>query len=90
MEEVAEALNEEWRGGKTRVHFVPEYYRASRDLFRGWLEEQGHAPESIGSHAGISDTSQLLAVAPEHIRIDERHLEELNGPRRIAQRHGDG
>ena len=72
MEEVAAALNEEWRGGEFRVHFVPEYYRASRDKFRQWLQEQGHAPETIGSHAGISDTSQLMAVAPEHIRLDKR------------------
>ena len=30
MEEVALALNAEWRGGKTRVHFVPEYYSEKR------------------------------------------------------------
>ena len=70
MREVAAGLNEEWRGSEARVHFVPEYYSANG--FREWLQEQGHAPETIGGHAGISDTSQLLAVAPEHIRLDER------------------
>ena len=69
MEEVALALNAEWRGGKTRVHFVPEYY--SGNGFVEWLKTQGETEESIGSHAGISDTSQLLAVAPRHIRKDK-------------------
>ncbi len=66
MKEVALALNAEWRGGKTRVHFVPEYY--SGNGFVEWLKSQGETEESIGTHAGISDTSQLLAVAPQHIR----------------------
>jgi creatinine amidohydrolase/Fe(II)-dependent formamide hydrolase-like protein len=69
MEEVALALNAEWRGGKTRVHFVPEYY--SDNGFTDWLKTQGETDESIGTHAGISDTSQLLAVAPQHIRKDK-------------------
>jgi creatinine amidohydrolase/Fe(II)-dependent formamide hydrolase-like protein len=69
MKEVALALNAEWRGGKTRVHFVPEYY--SDNGFTDWLKTQGETDESIGTHAGISDTSQLLAVAPEHIRKDK-------------------
>ncbi len=70
MEEVAAALNDEWRGGVTQVHFVPEYYSANG--FREWLESQGEKSEAIGRHAGITDTSQLMAVAPEHIRMDAR------------------
>lgn len=69
MKEVALALNAEWRGGKTRVHFVPEYY--SENGYPEWLKSQGETEESIGTHAGISDTSQLLAVAPQHIRKDK-------------------
>ena len=70
MKEVAAALNEEWRGGKTRVLYVPDYYYDGG--FNDWLKTQGETDETIGRHAGISDTSQLLAVAPEHIRLDER------------------
>jgi len=69
MKEVALALNAEWRGGKTRVHFIPEYY--SDNGFTDWLKTQGETDESIGTHAGISDSSQLLAVAPQHIRNDK-------------------
>ncbi len=70
MKEVAEALNEEWRGGPTRVLFVADYY--SNNGISEWLESQGETDESIGRHAGIRDTSQLLAVAPEHVRLDAR------------------
>ncbi len=70
MKEVSEHLNEEWNGKKTRVHFVGDYYSANG--FREWLKTQGETDETIGRHAGISDTSQLLAVAPEHIRLDKR------------------
>jgi creatinine amidohydrolase/Fe(II)-dependent formamide hydrolase-like protein len=34
------------------------------------IEEHGETEETIGGHAGISDTSQLLYVAPQHIRGD--------------------
>ncbi|MGH9322888.1 MAG: creatininase family protein [Vicinamibacteria bacterium] len=69
MGEVASALNEEWKGGKTRVHFVPEYY--SKNGYPEWLLTRGETKETIGSHAGISDTSQLLAIAPQHVRNAE-------------------
>ena len=72
MRTVSEMLNEEWAGeGKAgRVHFVGDYY--SGNGFREWLmEEHGYDAETIGGHAGISDTSQLLHVAPQHIRQDQ-------------------
>ena len=70
MEAVSALLNAEWANDTARVHFVGDYY--SNNGFREWLESQGETPETIGSHAGISDTSQLLAVAPQHIRLDKR------------------
>jgi len=70
MKEVSSALNEEWRGGETRVHFVSDYY--SGNGITEWLVSQGEDPDDIGSHAGIRDTSQLLVAAPQHIRLDKR------------------
>lgn len=69
MQQVAEMLNDEWADGEARVHFVGDYY--GNNGFREWLIEQGETPETIGGHAGISDTSQLLAVDPRHIRTDQ-------------------
>ena len=70
MQQVAEMLNEEWRSRGTRVHFIGDYYSAHG--FSDWLIEQGETEESIGSHAGISDTSQLMAIAPRHVREGRR------------------
>ena len=69
MEAVATMLNEEWGGEGSRVHFVGDYY--ANNGFRDWLVEQGEVPDSIGGHAGISDTSILLHVEPRHIRQDK-------------------
>ena len=67
--EVTEALNKEWRGKPARVHDVSDYY--ANNGFRGWLEADGETPDAIGRHAGITDTSQLLYVNPQHIRTDK-------------------
>jgi creatinine amidohydrolase/Fe(II)-dependent formamide hydrolase-like protein len=69
MTQVSEMLNKEWTGSGVRIHFVPEYYRGTG--FSEWLMAQGEKKEDIGSHAGITDTSQLLAVEPRHIRKDK-------------------
>ena len=69
MKAVSEALNKEWAGSGVRIHFVPEYYSGTG--FSEWLMTQGEKKEDIGTHAGITDTSQLLAVAPQHIRKDK-------------------
>ena len=72
MAAVAEMLNAEWAadGSPSRVLYVADYYRGNG--FRDWLLEQGFAPEAIGSHAGITDTSQLWHVAPDQIRPEAR------------------
>ena len=70
MSQVAEMLNQEWDGTPARVHFVGDYYSANG--ITEWLVSQGETRESIGSHAGIADTSQLMFVAPEHIRDGAR------------------
>jgi creatinine amidohydrolase len=71
MKQVAESLNQEWAGTGVRVHFVPEYYSGSGESFRVWLEQQGEKKEDIGTHAGITDTSQLMAIDPKLIRKDK-------------------
>src|SRR6185503_6624663 len=68
LQRVAALLNKEWARGDVRVHFVGDYY--SEDAFTRWLEAQGETQATIGTHAGISDTSQLMAVDPKGIRMD--------------------
>jgi len=71
MKQVSELLNKEWAGAGVRIHFIPEYYSGSGESFRDWLISQGEKKEDVGTHAGITDTSQLLAIAPQHIRKDK-------------------
>ncbi len=69
LQAVATLLNTEWANTDVRVHFVPDYYNENR--FRAWLQSQGEKTEDVGTHAGISDTSQLLALNPAWIRKDK-------------------
>ena len=68
---VAAKLNEEWQGGTTKVYALTDYYEEGRVHYRAWLEAAfGYGDEVIGSHAGISDTSQMLFVHPTGVRKD--------------------
>jgi creatinine amidohydrolase len=69
MKAVAEMLNKEWAGSGVRIHFVPEYYSGTG--FSKWLQSQGEKEEDIGTHAGITDTSQLMAIDAKLIRKDK-------------------
>jgi len=69
LQSAASLLNKEWAKTDVRVHFVSEYYKESP--FREWLQGQGEKREDIGTHAGIVDTSQLMAVNPNGIRSDK-------------------
>jgi len=69
MEAVAAQLNDEWDGDGATVHFIGDYY--ANNGFREWLLEQGETDETIGRHAGISDTSILLYTDPQHIRQNQ-------------------
>ena len=65
---VAAELNAEWKGSGVKVIHVGDYYAANGQF--DWLLTQDETTSSIGSHAGIRDTSELLAVYPDGIRSD--------------------
>ncbi len=69
MTAVATALTEEWKAESVKVHSLTDYYGIGREHYRAWLLAQfGYSDDVIGSHAGISDTSQLLHVRPAGVR----------------------
>ena len=69
MTAVASKLNEEWKGGGTRVYSLTAYYNEGREHYRAWMDAAfGYGDDIIGSHAGISDTAQMLHVRPAGIR----------------------
>jgi len=70
LRKVADKLNHEWAGSTARAHAVGEYYEAvSRDYVAA-LKARGFSEKEIGIHAGLADTSLMLAIDPSLVRAD--------------------
>src|SRR5207237_2545545 len=54
-----------------RVHYIPDLYYKSQKEISAYLEEHGM---SVGAHAGMSDTSQVMALDTEHRWIRTERL----------------
>jgi creatinine amidohydrolase len=65
---VAARLNREWATTPVRVHAIEEYYRASETGFRQLLAARGYREHELGTHAGLTDTSLMLAIDPRMVR----------------------
>jgi creatinine amidohydrolase len=65
---VADRLDKEWAGQPVRVHAIGEYYRASESEFGRLLKGKGYREDEIGTHAGLADTSLMLALDPRLVR----------------------
>jgi creatinine amidohydrolase/Fe(II)-dependent formamide hydrolase-like protein len=77
LRRAAELLNKEWSGSGTRAHFISDYYTAISSNqtplgpFDAWIRAQGEKDGDVGSHAGIKDTSTLMAVEAMHFKQGE-------------------
>jgi creatinine amidohydrolase/Fe(II)-dependent formamide hydrolase-like protein len=67
---VADHLDRLWAGTPARAHYIAEYYRAATSGFGEILRAHGYSAAEIGTHAGVADTSLLMAVAPAMVRAD--------------------
>jgi creatinine amidohydrolase len=67
---VATKLNREWASSNVRAHAVTRYYDAAQIDFARILKDQGFTPAEIGTHAGLNDTSLMLALDPSLVRED--------------------
>jgi creatinine amidohydrolase/Fe(II)-dependent formamide hydrolase-like protein len=67
--EVAARLSREWAAEGVKVISVNDYYEAAGDDQNRYLEAQGETPATIGQHAGITDTSELMAVHPQGVDL---------------------
>jgi creatinine amidohydrolase/Fe(II)-dependent formamide hydrolase-like protein len=65
---VAERLNREWKGGPAQVFADLDYYRISQGAYVSKLGAAGVKQSEIGSHAGLADTSLMLATDPSLVR----------------------
>ena len=67
---VANKLNREWASSNMRAHAITQYYEAAQIDFVRILKDQGFTLSEIGTHAGLSDTSLMLALDPSFVRED--------------------
>ena len=70
LRDVAQRLNREWAGSRSRVHYIGAYYQAASQGFNQALKARGLSDAQIGVHAGAADTSLMLAVDPARVRAD--------------------
>jgi creatinine amidohydrolase len=70
MTKAAAKLNREWAGTPTRAHAVEEYYLAGNKEYKDALRAKGFTDAEIGEHAGLADTSLMLAIDPSLVRTD--------------------
>jgi len=69
-EAVAQRLDREWAAMPVRAYALSEYYRASETEFGQLLKSKGYSEAEIGSHAGLLDTSLMMATDPNLVRAD--------------------
>ncbi|MES2959752.1 MAG: creatininase family protein [Pseudomonadota bacterium] len=82
LDRVAAKLNREW-GNTARVHALPEYYRAAQDEFAAMLKGRGFTADEVGLHAGLADTSLMLALDASQVRASLAAA-RLPGPQAAA------
>lgn len=97
MKVVADRLNREWSATPSvRVHALLEYYRVTQTTYVEALRGRGFGAAEIGTHAGLADTSLMLATDPSLVRADrlpsDERLNAENGvygdPRRSSAELG--
>ncbi|MBY0524101.1 MAG: creatininase family protein [Gemmataceae bacterium] len=70
MKAVAEKLNAKWSDGKTRFHFIPEFY--DYGAVAKWLKEQGIDQKPEGHHDDFAITAIMMTVDPTTVRFKQR------------------
>ena len=65
---VAAKLTREWAGQAVTVLHVADYYNVD-ELQKKYLREKGETSATIGDHAGLIDTSELLASHPQGVDL---------------------
>ena len=70
-ERVATRLNREWAVQPAcRVHALVDYYRVTQTAYIDALKARGFSVQEIGTHAGLADTSLMLAIDASLVRQD--------------------
>lgn len=84
---LAQRLSREWAVDGVKVISVDDYYGAAGEAQTQLLIGQGEMLKTIGQHAGITDTSELMAVHPQG--VDLSRLASFPFPREPTGADGD-
>ncbi|HEY1059643.1 MAG TPA: creatininase family protein [Limnobacter sp.] len=74
MVKVAAQLNQSWSkqpAKACRAHALTEYYESVQAPYVAELKRRGYSNAEIGLHAGLADTSLMLAVDPGLVRTEQ-------------------
>ncbi len=80
LRSVAQRLNREWAGSPSRVHHIAAYYEAATDDFAQALRERGAGAQPGGTHAGLADTSLMMAIDARQVRTDRLQAGDAASP----------
>src|SRR6185295_3370113 len=76
---VGERLNKEWEGSDVKVFACTDFYDKGHEYLEAWLFAQfGWDAQTVGSHAGIQDTSQMMYIRPDSVRFNRIADSEKN------------
>jgi creatinine amidohydrolase/Fe(II)-dependent formamide hydrolase-like protein len=67
---VAARLDGEWRASGVRVISLDAYYAEGDKAQQALLKARGETSATIGDHAGLQDTAELIAVHPAGVRME--------------------
>lgn len=70
LKQAAAELNKEWAGRGVHAHFIAAYYGATQTAYVQALRAKGLTDAQIGEHAGVADTSLMMAIDPAYVRAD--------------------
>jgi creatinine amidohydrolase/Fe(II)-dependent formamide hydrolase-like protein len=70
-QQAAQKINKEWAADtRFRALALTTYYEASQGPFIQALRSKGYSDAEIGTHAGLADTSMMLAIDKSLVRMD--------------------
>jgi creatinine amidohydrolase/Fe(II)-dependent formamide hydrolase-like protein len=77
MKEVASTLSTKWAGGKTRIHYIADYYDGFNQVIEYAEKTFGWKQVPDGSHDDALITAIIMTVSPDHVRMKQRTAKGL-------------
>jgi creatinine amidohydrolase/Fe(II)-dependent formamide hydrolase-like protein len=77
MKQAASTLSAAWAGGKTRIHYIPEYYEGFNQVVEFAEKTFGWKQVPDGSHDDALITAIIMTVDPDHVRMKQRTAKGL-------------